>query len=132
MLADAFSALFASTLDNQADYYDLKKTLNKKAWLKELCTVRIGTGRRAGHSTQIKHLYKIYNEHGHAIVLVPKIALGRVIGYKDFISFEQISEEVLKDKRVIFVDNHIFMSKIQEEKLYDCLTEETRLIIFVQ
>lgn len=130
------------TINYQDENRQKKKELSLKAWHKEYCTIKLCLPRKSGNTEAIKKMMKFIDRFENlydpkCIVICPTIGMGRAnYEYGKWrslcLSQVQLSKHDLHDKQFVFVDNYYRVSKTQEEKLYDSLTDKTQIIVFIQ
>lgn len=97
-------------------------TIPGKSYIKEYCTIKIGTARQSGHTTAIIDFIEQEKEHlGKILILVPNSNMQQLIRGKtstdiEINTFNYItSEAVVAD--TIFVDCASFLSKSKQDEL---------------
>lgn len=126
----AFIYMWDYMAAKQEEAKEFKKILSVKGWLKEYCTLKFGLCRQAGHSSIIK---SFVGKKSTTVCFCFNHSMGRQIYRGNYLTFAQIGKDPQAyRKQFVFVDNHSFMTKKQEEKLYDTLDENTQLITLMQ
>ena len=124
------------TLIRQSKEQELKRTLSKKAWLKEYCTIKFYLPRQSGHTTAGIYLAKKYFKD--PIFIVPNLKTYKrhmkIHDITKVYNIDMIDYRIKNDVDCIVADMSSFMSHTKQEKLYDLFncTKDKNLILFLQ